>query len=366
MIPRYTKDISKKWLNEELHKSGFLNNINIDSLSHEPWGEDGYMSDMAKLTVTYDKGDSGLPNTMIAKWPPSFDSAFAFGMQYHLFENEVRCYSEVLPSSPIRAPKLIYSNFDLESKRFGLILEDCSKFIKPDKIKGLNYENLRNAVLTIADFQARWWDSKDLFSFDWMTKPKGPEILSIVDSYDSLWELCKNHPLFKSTVPDGGVEMFEKVRKNVRWLYLDSFPEINLTMTHGDFHADNFFCDNKNKENPIIVFDWTGPVPTRGVFDLVNLFLSSLTLESRRKYEKEMIKLYLQRLSEKVANLSNYTFEEVWHDYLIGLCLAFAYTTIVTATIDLSNEKAVKIFEAGAKRMYPAITDHDALSILPN
>lgn len=366
MIPRYTKDISLKWLNEELHKSGFLNNINIDSLSHEPCGEDGYMSDMAKLTVSYGRNDTDLPKTMIAKWPPSFDSAFAFGMTYHMFENEIRFYNEILPSSPIRTPQFIYSNYDLESQRFALILEDCSTYRKPDKIIGLNYEDLRNTVLALADFQARWWDSKDLFSFDWMNKPKGPEVLNIVASFDGLWGLCKNHPLFKSTVPAGGVEMYEKVRKNVSWLLVDDISDRNLTIYHGDFHADNIFYDNKNKENPVIVFDWTGPSVGPGIYDLVNLFLSSLTLESRRKYEKEMIELYLQRLSEKGANLSNYTFEDAWYDYLKGFCGALVYNTIVTATIDLSNEKAVKLFEVGAKRIYPAITDLDALSVLPN
>ena len=114
MIPENTKSIGPDWLNEELHKNAFLKNANIVSISHEPWGiGEGYTSDLARLTIKYDGDFPDLPETMIVKWPASFQTAFTMGMQFRLYEKEIKFYQEICPISPIRSPKVIYSNIDL-------------------------------------------------------------------------------------------------------------------------------------------------------------------------------------------------------------------------------------------------------------
>ena len=48
MIPKRTKRITTEWLNEVLHNSGYLEDVNIVSITREPWGAgEGFVSDMA-------------------------------------------------------------------------------------------------------------------------------------------------------------------------------------------------------------------------------------------------------------------------------------------------------------------------------
>ncbi len=55
-LPETTKDITVDWLNQALHENGFLGNANIVSLEHEPIGVgQGFLSDMARLTLAYDR-----------------------------------------------------------------------------------------------------------------------------------------------------------------------------------------------------------------------------------------------------------------------------------------------------------------------
>ena len=109
-IPKRTKRITAEWLNEALHDSGYLMDSNIESIFREAWGNgEGFMSDMARLTITYDKEPSNLPKTMIVKMPTTFRTALEIGLQYNLYEKEIRFYTEIAPKSPIRVPGLIYS-----------------------------------------------------------------------------------------------------------------------------------------------------------------------------------------------------------------------------------------------------------------
>ncbi|MBC8477688.1 MAG: hypothetical protein H8D49_05020, partial [Dehalococcoidia bacterium] len=81
MIPTASKDITANWLNEVLHESGFLKDVDITSIGYEQWGVgEGFVSDMARLTLNYDREAPHLPRTVIAKLPTSFESAHAVAM----------------------------------------------------------------------------------------------------------------------------------------------------------------------------------------------------------------------------------------------------------------------------------------------
>ena len=118
MIPKRTKRITSEWLNEALHYSGYLEDINIESIAWEPWGAgEGFVSDMARLTVTYDKQSTELPKTMNVKMPTTFRTALAVALQYNLYEKEIRFYTEIAPKSPIRVPGLIFHDYEVDSKK---------------------------------------------------------------------------------------------------------------------------------------------------------------------------------------------------------------------------------------------------------
>ena len=258
IIPKRTKRITSEWLNEVLHGSGYLKDINIESISREPWGVgEGFLSDMARLTITYNKESSNLPKTMIVKMPTTYRTALTLALQYNFYEKEIRFYSEVAPKSPIRVPGVIYSDYDSEAKKYILILEDCSCYKMVDQIKGLNYEQTKQAIKNIADFHARWWDAPDLFSFDWMAKPKGENAIALIDTFRNSWVFAAKSKEFLEILPEGGREVGEKIYKHFSWLINSGRDDGNLTITHYDYRADNMFFDAENSENPIITIDWT-------------------------------------------------------------------------------------------------------------
>ena len=263
MIPARTKEITADWLNGALHSSGVLQNETITAIGHESWGVgEGFVSDMARITPTYDRDAPNLPKTMIAKLPTSFESARAIGMFYKIYEREIRFYSEVAPSSPIRTPGLLCGEVDSENQLYALIMEDCSHYAQLDQLEGLGEEEARLVALKLADFHARWWESDDLLSFPWMAKPGGPEAMSLTGTYRGCWDACASMKGFAEAMPPGGWEAGLRIYQHYPWL-IESVAENHLTISHFDFRVDNMFFDWDTPDDPLIVFDWGGASVSR-------------------------------------------------------------------------------------------------------
>jgi thiamine kinase-like enzyme len=364
MIPKRTKRITPEWLNESLQNSGYLKDINIESISREPWGAgEGFVSDMARFTIIYDKESSDLPKTMIVKMPTTFRSALAIAEQYNLYEREIRFYTEVAPQSPARVPGVIHCDFDKEAKRYILILEDCSCYDQIDQTKGLNQEEAKQVISAIAEFHSRWWDSPDLFSFDWMPKPKDEVSKSLVDTYRTSWDLSIKSEEFRKILPEGGEEAGQKIHEQFPWLVMD-IPDDNLTISHFDFRVDNLFFDWDNKENPIIIIDWGSAVVNGGILDIAYLLGESVEIGLRRKIEKDMVKHYIKKLEKR--GITGFDFDYAWNFYLRSL-MCYAYIPAIGySQLDRSDPRAVKLFEVNTKRQFQAIIDNDATNICPS
>lgn len=363
MIPARSRDITLDWLNDVLYTSGFLRDINIKSITHEPWGVgEGFVSDMARITLEYDGDASHLPKTMIAKLPTSFESANAIAMLFNIYEREIRFYLEVAKQSPVRTPGLIYCDMDLELKRYILILEDCSHYTQIDQIKGLDYEPTKQVALRLADFQARWWDAEELNSFVWMPKNKGPAAMALADTYRGCWDVSIQSEEFVAALPEGGWEAGLRIYQHFPWL-VENAADNHLTITHFDFRLDNMFFDFENTNDPVIVFDWQAANINRGVIDLSYFLGGSITIELRRKIEENIVKLYHERLLEK--GVSGYSYDECWNDYVKGT-LTYAYIPVLGfSSLDISDERAKKLGLVLTERHFTSIIDNDATSLLP-
>ncbi len=363
MIPETTKDITMEWLNEVLHANGFLEEASISALGHESIAVgEGFMSDMARLTVAYDQNRPQLPTTMIAKLPPSHESAREVGILFNLFEKEIRFYREVAPTSPIRTPGLICGEVDSANQRYALLMEDCSHCAQLDQTIGLDYEQMKLVALKLADFHARWWDSPDLGAFGWVPGPHDPLFLTLIDVFKSCWEACAQDEEFRKMLPAGGWEAGLYLYEHAS-AQLESLPRNHLTLVHFDYRADNMFLDPATPDDPLVVFDWGGVSAGRGVSDLAYLLGGSVTVDLRRRVEPDVVKLYYQRLLER--GISGYSYDECWTDYRKGLLMFTFIPVLAFSRLDMSDQRGKVLLRDGLERWFTSIVDNDATSVLP-
>ncbi len=364
-LPETTKDITVDWLNQALHENGFLGDANIVSFQTEQIGVgQGFLSDMAKLTLAYDRDAPHLPGTIIAKLPPSSPSAREAVRMINMFEREIGFYNEVAPKSPLRTPGLIYSGIDSENQRYVLLMEDCSYCTQADpQLEGLTYEQTKIITLKMADFHARWWDDENLLSFPWVIKPKEPDMMAnLIGIFRAYWDACVQIEDFRKALPEGGWEAGLKIYEQCPWL-MENAAEDKLTILHFDLRADNVFFDWDTPEDPLIVFDWGLAYIGRGVFDISFTLGFSLATELRRQIEKDIVRLYYDHLLDN--GVSGYTFNECWADYLRGLLLKTITTLATFSTVDHSDPRAKKLVNTTVNRWFSAVVDNEATSLLP-
>ncbi len=363
-LPETTKDITAGWLDEVLHDNGYLKVESIVSIKHEAVGTgEGFLSDMARLTLEYSRESPDLPETMLAKLPTSHESSRTIAMALRLYEREIKFYLEVAPISPVRTPGLIYADIDSENKRYVLLMEDCSGYTPADPgLKGLDYEQTKTVVLKIADFHIRWWDNEGLQSFPWLPKPQSKGRFATIDFFRKGWDTCAESEDFKRILPEGGWEAGLKIYEHFPWL-VEIASENNLTIRHTDLRPDNMFFDWNTPENPLILFDWSLASVGRGADDIAFLLGFSLATDFRRQVEKEMLQLYYQRLLDN--GISNYSSEEYQEDYLKALLHFTANPLVAYASLDTSNPRKAELSALVLNRWFSATVDNDATSILP-
>ena len=84
------------------------------------------MSDMSRLLLTYDTDTPGVPESIIAKFPPTDADSHSTGLELGFFEGESGFYRELADRTEIRTPRCYYSQFDANTGQFLILLEDLS------------------------------------------------------------------------------------------------------------------------------------------------------------------------------------------------------------------------------------------------
>ncbi|MHA1728538.1 MAG: oxidoreductase family protein [Promethearchaeota archaeon] len=366
VIPGNIYGLNKEWLNNVLHKYGYLVNENILNLTIEKIGVgEGFVSDMVRLHIEYDNNNRGLPKTMIVKMPTSYTPALGLAKLYRLYEREIKFYLEVAPESPIGTPEIIYADYDVDNFKFVLIMEDCSFCTPGDSIAGLTYEQTKQAISAIADFHSYWWNhEKFKTGLKWMGRPRGFEPMSLIGTFRGTWDIAKNSEDFKLLLPEGSMEVGNKIYEGYPWI-IDSVRDEYLTICHFDYRADNIFFNPENKEKPVIVIDWGSANITGGLLDVAYIMAASVSVDLRREIEKEILDLYYNRFIEEVGDEDKYTWDIYIEDYKKSL-MCYLYLTPVTFTsLDLSSERGTQLFKLGAERIFSALIENDATSVLP-
>ena len=360
-LPATTKEITVEWLNEVLHENEFLGNNNIVALSRDPVGDGkGFHSDMARLFLTYDKPIDNLPLTMIAKLPIS-QSPLPRGVITGAFEREINSYTKITSQSSIRVPKIIFSDMQPNKERYILLMEDCGNYEEADPdLKGLSYIQAKIITEKIAAFHARWWDDDELSALSALI-----DVSVNIDEelLKELWETCTKKGDLKTVLPDDEWEVGYEILAKYNQL-LSNKRSKNLTICYYDFKPDNMFFDWKTPDNPLIILDWGGARLSIGPYDLATVVGFCLPIETRKKHEKELIKIYHNQLMEN--GVLTYSYEECWEDYLTGLLVRSSYPILLFSLHDENGTERINIFARQAfSRWFSAIMDNDAIRLLP-
>jgi hypothetical protein len=358
-LPQTEGEIEPAWLTEALRRSETLERGRVRAIEHERIAIGvGLMGRLARLRVTYEDADARAPRTMIVKLPAEMAQNRDMARGLGFYERECNFYRYVAPRTPLRAPRAYYNEFHPESGDFVLLLQDLGAARTGDQIAGGSAEDTRLAVLQIARHHGRFWGkTADLPLIDAHSKP----ICTLVEQTFA----ASLAPTF-----DALADVFTKQRRTLCERTTSALTPIaeenynrTLTICHGDFRSDNLFYGPDASDTGLSVVDWQIMCRATAVFDVAYHLSQSITPETRRAIEKDLLREYHRELLANGA--TDYPWETCLEHYRKSVLYCLCYPINVCGSLDLGNERGRALGRMLLERSLLAIEDCDAAELLP-
>jgi aminoglycoside phosphotransferase (APT) family kinase protein len=350
-IPSAMSDVTDQWLIEKISAHPDFANTPIKSIQRETVGEGiGQVGEFNQVLVETETGQS---TKLFLKLRAPIEGMHAVALRYKMYEKEVRFYNELAAQTNVRTPRVIYADYDPETENVALLMEYMEGWTSPDQLTGASHNQTVAAIKQLTAINAPFWDRTA--ELPWLPTMQTDYMqLMIPDMQacrDIFWER------FGDALP---------ISEQDYALIIDQWPAIldglcegTLTFTHYDYRVENMFFSADESE--VAVIDWQLIGALRAGWDLAYLLSTNILTEQRRANEQQYIDLYLQQMAEQGVQYSE---TELRHDMkwsLLGLC---SIAVIGGSNFDAANERSFQLFKQISIRLFEAIADHDAISVI--
>ena len=363
-LPGSTSDISTEWLNEVLGEAGVTDGSAVQGFEREVIGEgSGFVGELSRLSLTYDRADAAGPRSLIAKLPTADEAIRSIALLFGWYEHEVRFYEEIAGQVELRTPKCYYSAMDVPAGRFALLLEDLAPARCGDQLASCSLDDAKLALSELAKLHAAWWNSPRLEQLDWMPALDDGALQQIlVTLYQQSWPYFVEQ--VGQQVPKAVLDVGERFGSNL-FTIVEGLAERPRTITHTDFRLDNMFFGIEDGGSPFALIDWQLVQRGGGVLDVTYFLAGNFPPETRRKHQKELLRTYHETLVRH--GVSDYPFVQCMEDYRMAalFLLIFLVTNRENFDIEAYPERGQALMNTMLERYTTAILDLNAGEFLP-
>lgn len=315
----------------------------------------GLLSELFRATMTYKGGDG--PATAIIKLPINDETQRFTADVLGFYARELAFYDQIAPSAPFDSPAIYGSRIADDTTDFVLVMQDAGDLRSVDQVEGVPLDDVYTALTKMAEFHAAWWEHDDIPALSDTFLPIQNEVYlaALPGVFEGGWGPCK------ATAPElltpATIEFGDRFGELVPWL-LDAMST-PATFVHGDWRSDNVFYGDGDS---ITMIDFQISGFACGMYDVGYFLGQSVDSDLREGKDEELIRHYLSVLA---ANGVDYSFDEAWEKYQIVLSHCFIYGVTSFASWEHWNERQRELMLSMLGRSVRAITDSDALSVLP-
>ncbi|KAH0845741.1 phosphotransferase [Fonsecaea pedrosoi] len=235
---------------------------------------------------------------------------------------------------------------------FTLVLEDLGLYdgYQGAQLEGCDYKHAQLALKALAQLQAPILGDAQLDEDEWLNKPPALD--------QKFFNECL--PIFRTRqkLPPEQEQLLNWLSENLDdWWATREGP---FCIFHGDFRLDNILFLAKDNHRAVAVdwggLGWASPMRDAGYF-----LGNGLTIENRRKWEKDLIREYLDELNR--WSKVQLTWEQAWKQYRLQSIYGLAQH-IPAAAICAPTERGEKMFYTLTSRQAQHALDMDAASLV--
>lgn len=359
-VPRSPAEITPDWLDRSLHARGVISAARVTGVEAQSLGVGvGFLGQVARLKISYDRTEPGAPATAIVKMPTLDPGGREICRIFQFYEREIRFYEEIASKISMRVPRCYDTAMDIKADDYLILLEEMTDVAVGDEVAGCTPAEAEQAIRALAQFHATWWENPDLDKLDWMPPVNAPVQHSAEQSYNEA--LPHYLKMFGDRLSPAMRRVTEDMRTHVIDL-LNLLEPAPRTILHGDYRLDNVFF---GPGGAIAAIDWQISTRGRGIFDVAYFASSGLAPAERKASEMGLLRIWYDIVTDGGAKSKQYTFDAALEDYRRATLFCNVYTVIGVGSLDPANERGMALFDAWIERRNTAIEDLNAGELMP-
>ncbi|TVS17037.1 MAG: DUF1679 domain-containing protein [Gammaproteobacteria bacterium] len=342
--------VTRAWLEAVLHSGGY--DVSVAGFTAQAVGT-GQVGQNIRFVIEYRRGEG--PRSLVGKFASDDPESRQTGIALSNYLREVRFYQELQPTLDIQTPVVLFTDIDLDTQDFVLMMEDLAPAVQGDQISGCDPAAAALAMRELGKLHGPRWDDHALREIPWLSAQNDESAAMVLGLWNSVFPGFKvryaNHlrPEHRKLL-DALAERFD------RYVAPRSTP---ATVTHGDYRLDNMLFGGPY---PLTVVDWQSPGLGNGTADAAYFMGTSFDQAAeRRECERDLLDAYYETLLG--YGIAGYTQDDCWRDYVrasvAGLVMAVIASMIVGQT-----PRGDEMFMAMARRSAEMALDLGAIDSL--
>ena len=355
-------EIDADWMRRALAAGGACDSQAIRDVAVEDLGSaTNAFGRLLRCHLTADGGRAADPATVIVKLPTADRRAFRFAKWLSMHERECLYYRRLARHARIRSPALLYGDFDEDTHRFVLVLEDLRDLEVPVQVQGVAAGRARLAVRKIAGLHGQFWgavDSPALSGCSDVLAPKFRRFMQVACL------LCVPVVLerFGASFSPETRRLAEALgpRITTHFAAVAAGPR---TFVHGDYRGENMFFGSEAGGDDFAVVDWQGCGLGAGLYDVAYFLGTNVVPGDRRRIEHEALEEYHDIVCRLGAR--DFTFDDCWRSYRRNMLSVLMPCVLACGGLDLGDRRLHDLVKSGLERALAAMEDLDVAEFLP-
>jgi len=354
-VPRSYEAITDAWLTDVVCRD----HAGAEVIGHRFDERDDGSSNRRRIMLDYNPVGkaAGLPDTVFCKAAETLNNRLVLGLS-RAAQIEADFYNLVRGRLDIEAPMGVYAAFDPENFASLIMLRDLrgqAEFCDDRTV--VTRELAEQQIHTLANLHSRFYESPELgtASLPFLTWPKwwarmmaaSPDF---ADCCDRAFGDCEDIMPARLFARRG--EVWPATMRSV-----EQHEHLPRTLIHCDVHLKNWYIASNGA---IGLSDWQITSVGHWSRDLIYTMTTALTVENRRKWERELVELYLDLMAER--GVPREPLDQVWLALRRQLMTALAFWTITLRPAEgMPEMQPLRTTREFLNRLLVAIDDHESL-----
>lgn len=329
--------------------------VEVTAVDAAPVGT-GQMAENARFTLTYAEDATGLPATLVGKFPAQDPRSRAAGAQ-GAYAKEVRFYQELASTVAVATPACWFGGLAEDQVGFTLILDDLAPAVQGDQIAGCSVEQAGQALVNVAGLHGPRWNDPTLDGVAGLESPGDPERAEFLSALMAGFtpDFIARYAVHLTPTH---IEILERFASSTgTWALREpagSAPQ------HGDYRLDNLLFGPPGHTPVVSAVDWQTINIGAPVNDVSYFLGNGLLPDQRRSSEKDLVAMYHSSLQAHGVEI---TLETCFEEYRWGTFHG-PLITVLGSMMVVQTDRGDEMFMAMLHRSLEQIIDLDAVDLL--